>query len=89
MHSVETEHRNRAEVWRVACELLEKCPFYNDKMPVDSALGRLYKANYCESNKDACARHMVASTIGRQFVDVSLYPNMGDKAKRIIEANSR
>ena len=71
----------------MTCELLEKCPFYNDKMPVDSALGRLYKSNYCESNKNSCARYMVAIGVGREFVDISLYPNMSEKAKAIIEAN--
>ncbi len=71
------------------CENLEKCPFYNDKMPIESALGRLFKKNYCESDKTKCARYRVASIIGKEFVTDNLYPNMEEKAERIIEANSK
>jgi hypothetical protein len=73
----------------MSCENLEKCPFYNDKMPIDSALGRLYKKNYCETDKTKCARYRVATTLGKEYVLDSLYPNMREKAESIIQANSK
>ncbi|MGE5580138.1 MAG: hypothetical protein ACM3WU_08865 [Bacillota bacterium] len=72
----------------MVCELLDTCLFYNNKMPIESALGRMYKASYCQSNKEKCARHMVTVAVGRQFVDSNLYPNMIDKARRIINENA-
>ena len=69
------------------CENFEKCPFYQGKMSIESGIGALYKKNYCEGDKTTCARYMVATTVGKEFVPLSLYPNMLDKAKKIIEEN--
>ena len=69
------------------CEKLSKCPFYQGKMSMDSGLGAMYKKKYCEGDKTICARYMVATTLGPEFVNESLYPNMHDKAKEIIEKN--
>ncbi|MGI6631734.1 MAG: hypothetical protein ACOX5M_01630 [Bacillota bacterium] len=68
------------------CECFESCPFYNDKMSIESALGKMYKANYCEGNKESCARYMVVRALGREHVPLSLYPNMQEAARRIIAA---
>ena len=38
------------------CEKLEKCPFYQGKMSMDSGLGSMYKKKYCEGDKTTCAR---------------------------------
>ena len=65
------------------CEKFEKCPFYNDKMPCDTGLGAMYKQKYCEGDKNKCARYIVSTTCGPQFVDNNLYPNMQDKAIEI------
>jgi hypothetical protein len=73
----------------MSCEKLEQCPFYNDKMPIDSALGRLFKKNYCESDKTRCARYRVTVTLGKEYVPDNLYPNMEEKAESIIQANSK
>jgi len=69
------------------CEKLAKCPFYQGKMSMDSGLGALYKKNYCETDKSKCARYMVATTLGPDYVNDNLYPNMLDKAKEIIANN--
>lgn len=70
------------------CENLSKCPFYQGKMSMDSGLGNMYKKRYCEGNKLKCARYMVATSVGKEFVPVNLYPNMADQAKKIISENS-
>lgn len=69
------------------CEKLAGCPFYNEKMPIDSGLGAMYRKKYCESDRESCARFMVSSTVGKDYVTNSLYPNMIDQAKQIIAEN--
>ena len=71
----------------MACEMLDACPFYNDKMDVESGLGKLYKRRYCEGDKTQCARYMVLSELGAKAVPLDLYPNMQDRAKKIIAQN--
>ncbi|NMB34976.1 MAG: hypothetical protein GX989_01680 [Firmicutes bacterium] len=71
----------------MACEMLEACPFYNDKMDVESGLGKLYKRRYCEGDKTQCARYMVLSKLGAKAVPLDLYPNMQDRAQKIIAQN--
>ena len=63
------------------CEKLEGCPFYLEKMPIESGLGAIYRQNYCETNKTKCARYLVAATLGAQYVPVDLYPNMNQHAE--------
>jgi len=66
------------------CENLAGCPFYQGKMTMDSGIGAMYKKKYCEEDKLSCARYMVASRIGKQYVTLNLYPNMQDQAKKIL-----
>lgn len=68
------------------CELLAGCLFFNDKMPMESGLGALFKKNYCQGDNSKCARFMVANTLGRAKVPTSLYPNMFDEAEQLIAA---
>lgn len=72
-----------------ACENLMKCPFYQGKMTMDSGIGSMYKKRYCEGDKLLCARYMVSSTVGKEYVTNNLYPNMLDKAKEIIAKNGK
>ena len=67
------------------CENLAKCPFYQGKMTMHDGIGAMYKRKYCEGDKNSCARYMVATTVGKEYVTESLYPNMAEKAKKIIE----
>ena len=69
------------------CEMLNNCPFYNDKMDIESGLGRMYKRRYCKGDKMQCARYMVLNELGREFVPTDLFPNMHDKAEKIIAQN--
>lgn len=67
------------------CENLKGCPFYNDRMSMEQGLGSLYKKKYCEGDKTLCARYQVGSTIGKEFVPADLYPNMFDRAEKILK----
>lgn len=70
-----------------ACEKLAKCPFYQGTMSMDSGLGSMYKKKYCEGDKNSCARYMISTQLGPEFVTNKIYPNMVDLAKSMIEKN--
>lgn len=71
------------------CENLERCPFYNDKMPMEHGIGSIFKVKYCMGNQNLCARYQVYCKLGESFVPANLYPNMCDVAQEIIrKANS-
>ncbi len=71
------------------CEKLDNCPFYQEKLPIESGLGAIYRKNYCESDKTKCARFTVATTLGPQYVPIDLYPNMNERANQIIAENTK
>ena len=71
------------------CEKLSKCPFYQGKMDINSGLGRMYKEKYCEGDKTLCARYIVATNLGPEFVTEKLYPNMADTAQKMLAENGK
>lgn len=71
------------------CEKLEKCPFYQGKMSMDSGLGAMYKKKYCEGDKTKCARYIVATQLGAEFVTNSLFPNMNDMADKLLAEHKK
>ena len=71
------------------CEKLEKCPFYQGKMNMESGLGAMYKKKYCEGDKTICARYIVATQLGAEYVTSSLYPNMNDVANKLLEEHKK
>jgi hypothetical protein len=66
------------------CAQLSSCPFYNDKMPMESGLGAIFKKKYCMDNSAICARYMVFHELGREHVPDTLYPGMIDVARQIL-----
>ena len=66
------------------CELLAGCPFFNDKMSDTQGIGAVYKKKYCQGSNADCARYVVFKARGRSAVPVDLYPNMLDRAKKIL-----
>ena len=71
------------------CEKFEKCPFYQGKMDCDKGVGAMYKRTYCEGDKTKCARYIVSTQCGPEFVNNSLYPNMDKKAQEILANNKK
>ena len=67
------------------CECLPGCPFFNDKMPDSTGLGKIYKDKYCLGDNANCARHMVMKALGKPAVPANLYPNMRDVAQNLIK----
>lgn len=66
------------------CDCLAGCPFFNDRMPIDSGMGKIYKEKYCLGKFMDCARHKVKEALGKEKVPTNLYPNMFQKAEQII-----
>jgi hypothetical protein len=66
------------------CAKLSACPFYNDKMPMESGLGAIFKKKYCMGNNETCARYIVLQELGPEHVPDTLYPGMRDVANQII-----
>lgn len=71
------------------CENLEKCPFYQGQMSMDSGIGSMYKKRYCEGNRLLCARYMVSSKLGKEFVPSTLCPNMTEQAQEILAQHGK
>ena len=70
------------------CERLANCSFYQNKMPIESGLGSLYRKKYCEGDKTRCARYLVVTKLGPEYVPDDLYPNMDKRAEEILAKNS-
>jgi hypothetical protein len=72
----------------MACECLEKCPFFNDKMADMPSMSDLLKDRYCRGEWRSCARYRVFEVVGRESVPPDLYPAQADKVDGIIAAIS-
>lgn len=66
------------------CICLPRCPFFNDRMASKPAMATMYKQQYCQGDSTHCARHIVFTALGREFVPENLFPNQVDRAKQIL-----
>lgn len=71
------------------CEKLSKCPFYQGKMDINSGLGSMYKQKYCGGDKTICARYIIATKLGAEFVTNNIYPNMNDLANKMLAEHKK
>ncbi len=65
-----------------ACEKIEKCQFFNDRMEDMPPTSQTMKDSYCMTDKTGCARYVV-STAGHP-VPPDLFPHMLDRARGIL-----
>jgi len=65
------------------CERLEKCPFFQEKMPNMPATAEIMKKNYCKTDPSKCARYIVFKALGQ--VPIDLWPYEIERAKEIIK----
>lgn len=66
------------------CPLLEKCPFFNDRMAGMPTMASLYKTRFCKGEFPTCARHMVVTGWDREHVPADLFPNQVERAQEIL-----
>lgn len=67
-----------------ACELIEKCLFFNDKMANIPATATVYQKIFCQDDSSRCARYVVCMAKGRDHVPPSLFPNDLERARSIL-----
>ncbi|MBN1409496.1 MAG: hypothetical protein JW969_01535 [Spirochaetales bacterium] len=67
-----------------ACEFIDKCPFFNDKLDGKQVEVDELKAKYCKDNNLNCARYMVANALGKEKMPPNLYPHEKDRAYQVI-----
>ena len=67
------------------CPSLPGCPFFNDKMAMDSeSIKEMFKKRYCKSDYTKCARWNVATSVGKEKVPINLFPNQKNRVDKII-----
>jgi len=67
-----------------ACERIEKCVFFKDKMQYMPSTAALFKRIYCNGDNSKCARYMVFSVMGKEHVPADLFPDQRERALKII-----
>jgi hypothetical protein len=67
------------------CKLLSKCPFFNDKLKDMPTVTDMMKRMYCLGHYEQCARHRVATALGRKKTPVDLFPYDTIKAKILLK----
>ncbi|MCD6116541.1 hypothetical protein J7K93_05975 [bacterium] len=66
------------------CEFIDRCPFFNKMITTGGTLDKMYKEQFCNGTYEMCARHKIASVLGKEKVPVNIYPNMFDQAEALI-----
>lgn len=66
------------------CELIEKCPFYNDHLQGNIEQIEEMKEKYCRKNNLNCARYMVFMALGKESMPDELFPHQKDRAYEVI-----
>ena len=70
------------------CEFIEKCPFFNDALDTKPDTVEEMKVKYCKSNNLNCARYMIATAVGKEYIPDDLYPDQKMQAYAVIAENS-
>lgn len=69
------------------CELIDKCPFYNNQLKGDIEQIDAMKEKYCRKNNLNCARYMVLIALGKESMPEELFPHQKERAYLIISQN--
>ena len=66
------------------CEVIEGCPFFNDRLANMPTVAGWLKIQYCEGKHTECARYQVRQELGAAKVPSDLFPNETIRAERLI-----
>ncbi|WAM33035.1 hypothetical protein [Caldicellulosiruptor morganii] len=72
------------------CPNLKTCPFFNDKMSNMPAIANIYKRRYCLGEgvgNEGCARWIVYSKLGKEYIPADLFPNQIERAEQILKSS--
>lgn len=68
-----------------ACEALDHCPFFHDRMVNMPAVVAIVKQHYCLGDNSECARFMVRGALGAGRVPKDLFPDQLIRAQDLIK----
>ena len=68
----------------VECNKLRECPFFNDKMANMPATSVLFKAKYCNSGFNECARFVMSNIVDISEVPPDLFPNQHERVNQLL-----
>ena len=71
------------------CELLAKCPFFNDVLENMPSSSGFMKSVFCLNNFQSCARYQVFMGTDRNMPPPDLFPNDSAEARKIIARYKR
>jgi hypothetical protein len=66
------------------CQWLSTCPFFNDKMKGMPSTAELAKGRYCRDAFGECARYMVRTARGKDYVPADMFPDQRERANELI-----
>ena len=66
------------------CETLDDCPFYNDRLDNMPDVSEAMKRRYCLKDFTQCARYIVKSSLGSNFVPADLHPDDRTRVKILL-----
>lgn len=69
------------------CPRIGDCPFFADRLNNMPVLAEQMKKKYCKGDNSNCARHIVASKLGRELVPADLFPAHTDRAQKLIHGH--
>jgi len=78
------ENKQNKETEMGECDLIETCPFFNDKIKTVNIDTEQLKEKYCKNNNLNCARYMIVQALGREKVPDDLLPDQKTTAYQII-----
>ncbi len=70
-----------------ACEKVDTCPFFGDRMKNVPAVAEMMKKHFCQDEFAKCARYKVFRA--RVPVPADLFPNEDDRVAEIIRKGGR
>ena len=71
-----------------SCELMDSCPFYNDKMDHAADISADLKEKYCRGNNLNCSIYMVTNSLGAECIPSDLLPSEKERVYILLAENS-
>ncbi|HUZ17577.1 MAG TPA: hypothetical protein VMV68_04270 [Spirochaetia bacterium] len=70
------------------CSMIQRCPFFADKMRGMPANATHLKEQYCVDDFKTCARYLVGSQLGEAKIPGNLFPNQNERARVLVAART-
>ena len=68
----------------MACEILECCQLFKDKMKELPKTADYIKTKICHGEYESCARYRIFQEFGRGHIPLELHPDDTEEVKKVI-----